>query len=93
MRTLVTAILTAGVLGLGGLGASGTFAQEQSQETTPQLPLIDPGMMGSDMMQGGGMMGMMGQMNQMMATCNQMMQAMLPQPMPQAPQQPGENGG
>lgn len=71
------------MVGQGGMMQGGQMMGDQTQPGQMMEGQTSPGMMqgGQDgqMGQGGmmGMMNMMGQMSQMMATCNQMMQAMM----------------
>lgn len=101
MKTQLKTLAMATALVVGLATSSIIYAQESESAngSTMDQGTMGSGMMGQDgMMGGGGMMGMMtmmGQMNQMMATCNNMMQAMMPDSQG-APQEPGaapENDG
>lgn len=84
LKTLAaTAALIAGIISAPAAHADGKSKSPGSmmgQGGMMQGGQMSPGMtQGGQMGQGGmmGMMNMMGQMSQMMATCNQMMQAMM----------------
>ena len=88
LKTLAAvAVLIAGIISAPAVYADGTSKSPGSM--MGQGGMMGHGGQGGQMGQ-GGMMNMMGQMDQMMATCNQMMQAMMQQHQQEEPQEPGQ---